>query len=193
VLTRRTLLKSAIVGAAGAAIPLGLYRPASTPAAVQGFASPLPLLPKARPVGKNSYLITARPGTEVMHPSFGRTRVWGYDDNSGRGVASPGYTIEVQKGTATKVSYVNALPAQHMFDNEVPDYMHAGAPVRMNTHLHGGYIAGASDGNPYAGPEFKPGQIQSVVYPNQQNATMLWYHDHADQITRLNVYAGLAG
>jgi spore coat protein A, manganese oxidase len=194
VLTRRTLLKSAVVGAAGAALPLSLYRPASTPAAVEGFASPLPLLPGAQPVAKNSYLITARPGTAVMHPSFGATTVWGYDDNSGRGVTSPGYTLEVQKGTATKVSFVNALPGQHLFANEVPDYMHQPAPVRMNTHLHGGYVAGASDGNPYAGPaEFKPGQIQSVVYPNEQNATMLWYHDHADQITRLNVYAGLVG
>ena len=103
-LTRRTFLKTAVVGAAGAALPLSLYRPASTPAAVQGYALPLPLLPKARPVAKNSYLITARPGSAVMHPSFGRTNVWGYDDNSGRGVASPGYTIEVQKGTPTKVS-----------------------------------------------------------------------------------------
>ena len=103
-LTRRTLLKSAMVGAAGAALPLGLYRPASTPAAVQGFATPLPLLPKARPVANNSYLITARPGTEVMHPAFGRTRVWGYDDNSGRGVASPGYTIEAQQGHARRRS-----------------------------------------------------------------------------------------
>ena len=37
-LTRRTLLKSAVVGAAGAALPLSLYRPASTPAAVQDFS-----------------------------------------------------------------------------------------------------------------------------------------------------------
>jgi len=66
--------------------------------------------------------------------------------------------------------------------------------VRMNTHLHGGFVAGSSDGNPYQGPaEFRPGEIQSVVYPNEQNSTMLWYHDHADQITRLNVYAGLLG
>src|SRR3954464_6914076 len=120
-LTRRTFLKSAVVGAAGAALPLALYRPASTPAAVQGFATALPLLPKARPVASNSYLITARAGTEVMHPAFGRTKVWGYDDNSGRGVTSPGYTIEARKGTATKVSFVNALPARHLFDNEVPD------------------------------------------------------------------------
>src|SRR3954467_9578263 len=193
-LTRRTLLKSALVGAAGAALPLGLYRPSSTPAAIQGSSVPLPLLPKARPVASNSYLITARPGRAQMHPSFGLTNVWGYDDNSGRGVASPGYTIEVQKGTPTKVSYVNALPAQHMFDNVVPDYMHAGTPVRMNTHLHGGHVLGSSDGNPYQyAAEYQPGQIQSVVYPNDQASTLLWYHDHADQITRLNVYAGLAG
>jgi spore coat protein A, manganese oxidase len=194
VLTRRTLLKSALVGAAGAALPLGLYHPASTPAAIQGSTVPLPLLPKARPVGKNAYLITARAGTTQMHPAYGRTNVFGYDDNSGRGLASPGYTIEVQKGTATKVSFVNALPARHLFDNDVPDYMHSGTPVRMNTHLHGGYVAGASDGNPYQYPaEYRPGQIQSVVYPNQQDASLLWYHDHADQITRLNVYAGLLG
>jgi spore coat protein A len=183
-----------MVGAAGAALPLGLYRPASTPAAIQGSTVPLPLLPKARPVGRNSYLITARAGSVQMHPAFGRTRVFGYDDNSGRGLASPGYTLEVQKGTATKVNFVNALPAQHLFASEVPGYMHAGTPVRMNTHLHGAHVAGSSDGNPYAyAAEYRPGQIQSVVYPNDQNATLLWYHDHADQITRLNVYAGLVG
>src|SRR6202012_5689950 len=30
-------------------------------------------------------------------------------------------------------------------------------------------------------------------YPNDQPATTLWYHDHCLGITRLNVYAGLAG
>ena len=30
-------------------------------------------------------------------------------------------------------------------------------------------------------------------YPNCQPSTTLWYHDHALGITRLNVYAGLAG
>jgi spore coat protein A len=30
-------------------------------------------------------------------------------------------------------------------------------------------------------------------YPNDQAAATLWYHDHAMGITRLNVYAGLAG
>jgi spore coat protein A, manganese oxidase len=213
VLNRRSMLRFAVVGAAGVALPPGLYRAARIPAAaagpvlghghrpaaipaatVQGSSIPLPLLPKARPIAGNTYRVTARAGTVLMHPALGPTRVFGYDDNSGRGLASPGYTFEVRKGTATRVTFVNALPAQHLFDNEVPDYMHAGTPVRMNTHLHGGHVAGSSDGNPYASPaEYRPGQSQSVVYPNDQNATLLWYHDHADQITRLNVYAGLVG
>src|SRR3954452_8268984 len=98
-LSRRPLLKSALVGAAGADLPLGLYPTSSTPAAIQGSSVPLTLLPKAPPVAKDSYLVPARPGTARMHPSLGPTPVCVYDDNSGRGVASPGYTIEVQKGT----------------------------------------------------------------------------------------------
>lgn len=33
----------------------------------------------------------------------------------------------------------------------------------------------------------------AVPAPNQQDAAMLWYHDHALGINRLNVYAGLLG
>ena len=194
IISRRQLLKSAVVGAAGAALPLTLFKPSSAPAALQGFSTPLPLLPKARPVRANAYRIAARRGTQQFHPALGNTTIWGYDDFSGRGVRSPGYVVEVQKGTATTIDYVNGLPSAHMFSSEVPDYMHAGSPVRMNTHLHGGYVAGSSDGNPYAyAAEYVPGQTQSVVYPNQQASTLLWYHDHADQITRTNVYAGLVG
>ena len=32
-----------------------------------------------------------------------------------------------------------------------------------------------------------------MTYDNDQDAATLWYHDHALGITRLNVYAGLAG
>ncbi len=30
-------------------------------------------------------------------------------------------------------------------------------------------------------------------YDNQQSSRALWYHDHAIGLTRLNIYAGLAG
>jgi spore coat protein A len=37
------------------------------------------------------------------------------------------------------------------------------------------------------------GQQTLDVYPNDQRAAMLWYHDHVMGVTRFNVYAGLAG
>ncbi len=48
-----------------------------------------------------------------------------------------------------------------------------------------------SDGYPEAW--FTPGKSALYFYPNQQQSTTLWYHDHALGIVRLNIYAGLAG
>lgn len=59
------------------------------------------------------------------------------------------------------------------------------------THLHGGRTQADSDGwpdNPAA-----PGQAAHYTYHNNQAATMLWYHDHTNHVTRLNVFAGLTG
>ncbi|GII55641.1 spore coat protein [Planotetraspora thailandica] len=74
------------------------------------------------------------------------------------------------------------------------------------THLHGGFDAPQFDGGPEAW--FTPGGIHGpgyatmggaaanealYGYTSRQPATMLWYHDHAMAITRLNNYAGLSG
>jgi FtsP/CotA-like multicopper oxidase with cupredoxin domain len=67
------------------------------------------------------------------------------------------------------------------------------------THLHGGHSDPDSDGDPEGffiptwsikGAAWK---FQKYMYPNDQPAATLWYHDHVMGITRLNVYAGLAG
>lgn len=66
-------------------------------------------------------------------------------------------------------------------------------------HLHGGHTAATSDGNPeyFFTPEFAIKGPQwtheTYTYENDQAATCIWYHDHALGITRLNVYAGMAG
>ena len=64
------------------------------------------------------------------------------------------------------------------------------------THLHGGFVAADSDGNPAVTPNgFGPGEIQNVFYTNQlpqMPASLLWFHDHGLGATRLNVFAGLA-
>ena len=84
---------------------------------------------------------------------------------------------------------------------------------RATLHLHGGITPWISDGTPHqwitpAGestpypkgvsvknvpdmPDPGPG-AQTFFYTNQQSARLLFYHDHAWGITRLNVYAGEA-
>jgi spore coat protein A, manganese oxidase len=71
-----------------------------------------------------------------------------------------------------------------------------------STHLHGGHTPPASDGGPV--DTFRPAGIDpgdyaggtgafTYRYPNDQEATELWYHDHALADTRFNPMAGLAG
>ncbi|MFG1706524.1 hypothetical protein ACFLIM_25350 [Nonomuraea sp. M3C6] len=72
------------------------------------------------------------------------------------------------------------------------------------THLHGGFNLPQFDGGPEDwftpdgrhGPRYAsmPGARANeavYAYTNDQDATMLWYHDHSMAITRLNQYAGL--
>jgi spore coat protein A, manganese oxidase len=58
-------------------------------------------------------------------------------------------------------------------------------------HLHGAKAPPHSDG--YPDDWFVPGKSALCFYPNDQEAAMLWYHDHAIGINRLNIYAGLMG
>jgi len=71
--------------------------------------------------------------------------------------------------------------------------------VPIVAHVHGGHSDFQYDGNPEF--FFSPGyQIRGpqwldkkYLYDNSQPAGTVWYHDHALGITRLNVYAGMAG
>jgi len=71
--------------------------------------------------------------------------------------------------------------------------------VPIVPHLHGGHTDFQYDGNPefFFSPDFAirgPQWVEKTyIYDNSQPAGTLWYHDHALGITRLNVYAGLAG
>ncbi|MBE0557672.1 MAG: hypothetical protein IH628_10615, partial [Proteobacteria bacterium] len=78
-------------------------------------------------------------------------------------------------------------------------------PVPDSVHIHGGEVPPASDGGPdswftqdvpgtgspsHTGIGF-PGK--TLVYPNGQEEATIWFHPHGFGITRLNVYAGMAG
>jgi spore coat protein A len=84
--------------------------------------------------------------------------------------------------------------------------MPRGVTVWNVVHLHGGWNPPQSDGNPGAwfSPDGHHGSLYASLpgaapdeaiyaYGNRQQATMLWYHDHAMELTRLNNYAGLSG
>ena len=83
----------------------------------------------------------------------------------------PGPTIRARKGRAAIVRQKNRLP----FDT--------------NVHLHGGYVPAAHDGHPM--DVILPGKGFDYVYPNDQDAAFLWYHDHAHGRTARTLYYGL--
>ena len=62
---------------------------------------------------------------------------------------------------------------------------------RISTHLHGAVTEPFSDGHP--DDTILPGAYKEHYFDDFWEAKMLWYHDHALGITRLNVAAGLAG
>jgi spore coat protein A len=83
---------------------------------------------------------------------------------------------------------------------------HYTGPIPAVAHLHGGEVPALFDGGPsawftsdgvYHGHDYFTnglgGNGATYQYPNTQEAAMIWFHDHALGITRLNVYAGLAG
>jgi FtsP/CotA-like multicopper oxidase with cupredoxin domain len=85
---------------------------------------------------------------------------------------------------------------------------HYSGPIPAVVHLHGGEVPPALDGGPdawftsdgtYKGHAFYSKDGASATnyaiyrYPNVQESAPLWFHDHTLGLTRLNVYAGLAG
>ena len=92
------------------------------------------------------------------------------------------------------------------FPSYPPGYPEMQSPVPLVTHLHGAEVQSYSDGVPtqwftYDGLHgsdyytLKDTNPNSAVYyyPNMQQPTTLWYHDHALGITRINMMSGLSG
>ena len=142
------------------------------------------------------------------HPML--TKVWGYNGTY------PGPTIVAKKNVPLHFFWSNDLynpstlkPLPHLLPVDtsiewalsgVTNWKKYGVPVV--THVHGGHSEAVSDGGPLSwftpfftktGEEFVKGQNEPFDYSNDQDAATIWYHDHALGITRLNVYAGLAG
>jgi spore coat protein A len=168
------------------------------PLSLEPFVDALPIPPLATPIsgsigGTAEYNIAIQQVTQKLHRDLPATTVWGYNG------MYPGPTIVASVNNPVTVNWLNdlrengVLRTTHYLPVDLcvhgPDT--EGPTARVVTHLHGGHVPPAADG--YPTNTILPGEQQTTVYPNNQVAGTLWYHDHALGITRLNVMMGLAG
>jgi spore coat protein A, manganese oxidase len=162
------------------------------------FVDPLPIPEIARPQGHRPspadsklsvpfYRVQAQATAGKVHRDLPPTKFWSF------GPSSLGPAFETHSGEPVLVEWANALPSEHFLP--IDHTIHGAEPdkpaVRTVVHLHGAKTAPESDG--YPEDWIVPGKSSLYYYPNQQDSAMLWYHDHALGINRLNVYAGLFG
>lgn len=152
----------------------------------------------------------------------GNTMVWGYQGKvrllDGTILPSfansPSASFIATRGIPSNVTWVNNIDIPQFLpvDTTIKWANPAGgvtSPVPLVPHLHGGEVQSFSDGGPNSwftydgqlGPTYStngafstiPSNKATYYYPNAQNPSTLWYHDHAMGMTRLNVMSGLAG
>jgi spore coat protein A, manganese oxidase len=168
--------------------------PNKPPITLASYVTPLSVPPVIRPQTGKVVQIAMRPFLHQAHRDLPATPMWGYNE------MWPGPTFEVRKGEPISVKWTNQLPTKHFLPI---DYTIHGSgkelpQVRTVTHIHGACVMPESDGYPdaWVTSDGRTGSARAADpchYPNDQRAATLWYHDHAMGITRLNVYAGLAG
>ncbi len=151
--------------------------------------------------------VRMRAGAHRFHRDLPASTIWGYEGTV------PGPTIEAERGQPVTVEWLNeldvAFPVSATVTREAtdddgvpvqclpglsggePDRHAAALTGQTVVHLHGGLTPASYDG--WAENLFAPGQPAVYHYPMNQRGAMLWYHDHVMGITKLDVYAGLAG
>ena len=151
--------------------------------------------------------VCMRAGEHRFHRDLPASRVWGFEG------MVPGPTIEAERGRPVTVEWRNELeggfpvsatvapeatdadgvPVQCLpgLSGGEPDRRTAGLGGHTVVHLHGALTPAPYDG--WTENLFAPGQPAVFHYPMDQRAALLWYHDHVMGITKLDVYAGLAG
>ncbi|OQO12394.1 hypothetical protein B0A48_03036 [Cryoendolithus antarcticus] len=140
------------------------------------YSEPLPIPPTKSPLKTftfpnqapiDYYEIDIKPLEQQVYPGKAKTRLVGYDG------VSPGPTFRMTKGREAIVRFINH------------------GDLANSVHLHGSYSRAPFDG--WAEDVTPRQSYKDYYYPNQQNARMLWYHDHAIDHTAQNAYLGQAG
>jgi spore coat protein A len=205
------------------ALASGLSDPADQPKFAYLVPNALDPAFRYQPDRMGRYKITVAEGSTLTglvgrRDRLLRTSIFGYKDGRGtNSVTWPGRTFQIRRnGGQTRVRWQNDLPDYHLLPVDTSlhwayslegyqQYSIERHGVPIITHLHGGHSDFQFDGNPeffyspggrIVGPQWQnvPGGFTNDFrYENDVPAGSLWYHDHALGITRLNVYAGMAG
>ena len=204
-ITRRIFLRQSGLAAAALAArqnmshgPAPKFRTQLDVSSLAQFVDPLPIPEIAQPSEHRAspteptvklpyYRMTMRQFESKVHRDLKPTRLWGF------GNSSPGPTLETRSRQGLLVEWVNELPNNHFLpiDHSIHGAEVDKPEVRTVIHLHGAKAPPQSDGYPESW--YLPGKSAICHYPNGQDAALLWYHDHALGINRLNVFAGLLG
>ena len=198
-ISRRQLLGAGAIGGAGLLLPLRVTSAAQplTAVGLTPFTEQLPTLAQLGVIDATAgapATITMVNATHRFHKALSPTPTFCYRSVGGA-QDYLGPVVVARKGVPFDLTVVNHLgnhPLARVIDTGI-----MGATERDKTapraavHLHGGNTASASDGDPL--DSFGHGQSRVYHYGNTQDAAGIWYHDHALGITRLNVFAGLAG
>jgi spore coat protein A len=197
--------------------------PILDPAAIPQFINPLPVikdlgLRKDLTAGGAVNIAMGSTTQSLLGPGMPATPVWGYKIDSGP-ITYPGGTIVAKRGKPVTVNWANNLGYDYLIKQGNPDdgdvidrtlhwafsshltpepYTIGSQGVPAVAHQHGGRTDSNYDGLPeqWFTPSGATGNYyysDTYIYDLDQEAATLWYHDHALGITRLNVYAGLAG
>lgn len=178
--------------------------------------------PLMNPALETNIHIGMYPIEQYYHSSFPvKTKMWGYGTTK-ETAHSPANTIAAVRGVPITVNWTNNLvddAGNYLvhpidIDQTIPwaDPLGTGpvmtrynGPVPTVVHLHGGEVKSESDGHYSAwftpdcnnaptihGPSYDC-VGQSYLYENEQPSALIWYHDHAFGIDRINVMMGLFG
>ena len=219
-MNRRQFMKTSAAVGAGALLMRGrayaFYQSSPIPLWQTAFrnagAIPVALPDGTAATGAIHYTISIEPFTDNLGAG-GLTTLWGFKPANalalGANPAHLGGIIVANKDEPVQITFQNNLPATHIIPTDLTIPGANQAQNRTAIHMHGAFVPWISDGGPFdwfapdgthgesflnnavLNPRAAPGQAE-YYYPNAQSARLLWYHDHAWGITRINAYAGIA-
>jgi spore coat protein A len=189
---------------------------------VPRYVDPLPTFAGRRVTAASITAAMQEFQQQILPAGFPKTSVWGYNLNgngpsypgvtveANKGTATTITYVNnlvspfLQQFLTVDQSIHWADPLNQMGTLPFPPPPYTG-PIPLVTHLHGAEVPSEFDGNPEAWftttglhgsayRTFSPTAQNAAVYqyPNRQEATTLWFHDHTLGMTRLNVLSGLA-